>query len=197
MIILSSLFLQVYLKGGACLCGFWGIVSLSYSYQLLMTLGILSLIFFACYLLSFYYPMALISFLMLIGSYGIYGYILMGFYTCLIKDYIFSACIFLIITFVILWFFEKIKVSRGVIFVVPGMSSFKESVFWLIFTIVSGFLYYVPALKVIVNTPIYLFFTRGSQGSATVFFMFFGVCLLAQFILLVRMSNNSEKFYVL
>ncbi len=196
MCALSSIFFKTYLKTLFHFLGISEVLKLSESNTYPLTVLLLFTGLFIFVIIRHNFKDSLLSFLIFIASYGIYGYLFatihaLGFFT---KP--------LLPTLLILMFFgsvvviKKIKKLLEVNSITPGVQNIFECFLWTSIFLVSSKMFY-PFIRPTLTSFAPFTWVQRQYGlsEASIFFIFFVICLSALTLLVILQSPKWYKLF--
>lgn len=196
MCILSSIFFKTYLKTLIHFLNLSHFFHLSESNTYPFTVLLLFSGLFLFVLIKHNIKDSLLTFLIFVSSYGVYGYLFatinaLGFFSQPLLPSL------LLIGFLgSVYLLKKIKLILSVHQITPGVQNIFECLLWTSIFLKSSQLFY-PIIKpdLIMFKPFFMVKQISTFSDATIFFLFFIICLAALLNLIILQSPYLKKHY--
>jgi len=195
MLILTSVFIQSYLENIARLLGTQGFFGLNNRLAHPITLFMLCCLSIIYALIRKNHRIALLGALMVIASYGIYGYLIAAFYAIGGFTQPLYSLSLILLFFISISVVNIIKQHLHITTIIPGMQSIGECIFWLGICFAAGHSLYPTLRAKLIATSVYRLFTQVfSSTESTTFLSFLALCLGALILLLMVQKQTNEPF---
>lgn len=193
MVALSSIFFKIYLKTAAHFLGVSHFLGISEQNTFSITALLLLTALFGFVVIRHNIKDSLITFLLFIASYGVYGYLFATFHALGSFAKPLLPSIFLCAFLACIPIIKKIKLVLDNHHITPGVQNLLEGCLWTGIFLVSSKSFYPKAYKDLVVFPFYVFAQKNWHLSeASIFFLFFVICLSALVALVIIQSSKFK-----
>jgi hypothetical protein len=194
MLILSSIFFKIYLKTLSHFFGISHILGISEQNTFPITALLLLSSLFIFVIIRHNIIDSFISFLIFIASYGIYGYLFATFHALGNHTKPALPILLILLFFMATFFVGFIKQTLAIHTLTPGLQNFSECFVWTSIFLISSYSFFPKARPDLLYFPPFAHIKTTYQLSEpSIFFIFFGICLLALILLVVLQSKKIRS----
>jgi len=191
MLLLSSIFFKIYLKTLSHFFGISHILGISEQNTFPITALLLLSGLFIFVIIRHNIIDSFISFLIFIASYGIYGYLFATFHALGNHTNPTLPSLLIVLFFTATFFVGFIKQKLAIHTLTPGLQNFAECFVWTSIFLISSYSFFPKARPDLLYFPPFAHIkTMYQLSESSIFFIFFGICLLALILLVVLQSRK-------